>query len=318
MRGGRINDRRRELGKSLLEMIVSLAVLSLLLMVMAIVVRQLMINSDDLKGRVAVLESMAEMEDFLRKEFQQLQFVPYCAGLLPAYADMTIGDGMDEVYRDYLQESVRILKPRAGAQEVALDLAALRGSGSATYRPLARKTLSGIILGSEILQVSGLLPTSLYISGSRIVGELTSDLVGVRNLVFYITDCRESLVLKAKREGSAFEMAAEDYYMIGRMLDQSQLHVYVVREYLIYTQLQGDISSLVIDFMDGQAFLRIPDIVDLRFDLLNKGVLSIGVLVAQLSLRSQSHQVFKYETYSREVKNARSLGYRKILIGLEQ
>lgn len=307
-----------ECGASLLEMLVSLVVFSILLMMLVEVVRHLVVNSRDVKDHVQILESFIEVEDFFRKEFRQLEFVPYCSEKLPSYAEMVIGNSVSSDYQDYLQQSVMILLPRDGTKNTVLDLHALRGSGGATYEPRPRKNLQGIVLGSEVLQISGLLPVGLSLASNRIVGGLTSDLVGVRSLVFYLTDCRSSMVLEAKRDGGAFVVEVEDYHKLKALFDLSRLQIYIVKEYLVYLQVRNQESSLVVDFLDGQAFLRIPGFVDFRVSKGSGGILSLQFLMGKRSDRDVGAVFFEKNDYSRRIKNQKALDFRGVLIGLEQ
>lgn len=311
-------EERADSGRSLLEMIVSLAILSGLLMMVSLVVRQLLVKSDDLKGHIQMLESVVGVEDFMRAEFQKLQFVPYCPEMLPPYDDLQVGKGLSLDYQDYLQSSVKILSPKWGTQNSVLNLFSLKGGGGASYYPVPRKSLQGIVQGSEILQLSGLLPTNLFLKGSLFVGDLTADLVGVRSFVFYVTDCQKSMVVKAQRKGIFFEIDALDFWTLEREFNIGLLHVYIVKEYLFYLQLQNNRSFFTIDFLDGQVFYRMPDIVDMRFKLLEGGLLSIGLLLAQPSQYSTIRQIYQKGLYLRELENVRAPIYREVLIGLEQ
>lgn len=309
---------KKEEGAGVLGMFVGLGLSSLVLMMLVIVIRELNVHSAELKGNVQVLESLAAAEDFLRKEFQSLQFVPYCTGVLPPYHRVRLGSGMADEYRDYLQESFRVLMPRDGSKAEIVDLRALRGSGGATYMPPPRKNLTGILLGSEVLQVVGLLPTALSFQEGIISGYLTSELVGVRRLVFYVTDCQEGMVLEGSRVRDAFVVSEQDSEVLKRSFNQSRLHVYVVREYLIYLRVENQEPYLVIDFLDGQAFLRIPHIVDLSIVAKGEGVLSIGLLAALKSYGGRYYQSYEGERSFRQLKNAGVVHYRDIWIGLER
>lgn len=315
--GAKIERNTKESGKGLLEMIAALGIMSFVLMLIVIFVRQSSVSGARLRSDVQILESLMEAEDFLRKEFQSLQFVPYCAGMLPPYDDMRLGEGIDENYRHYLQESVRILKSRKEVKESVVDLRNLKGSGSATYTPPARKNIAGILLGTDVLQMVGLLPTALQFHGDFVSGYLTADLVGVRRLIFYATDCRASMVFHGRREGDVFVVQASDEEILTRHFDPSRLHLYVVKEYLIYVKVEDQKPYFMVDFLDGQAFLRIANIADLRVDINPGGILSVGLIAASVSDRQGHDQVFKQETYSRIFKNAGTIRYRKLLLGLE-
>ncbi len=306
-----------EKGYSLLELLVSLALFVFCLMFLSVSVRQLLIDRLSIQEKVDSLGFFAEAEDFLRKELGSLQFVPYCPGVLPDYREMAVGAGLSGFYRDYLLRSVIISLPRSGSDKEVVNLWALRGSGSGTYNPPLEKSVSGINRGSSVFQIRGLLPVDLQLQGSLLVGNLTSDLVGVRRLVFYLTDCRSSMALQAEREGSVFRLKEEDEAIVHDLFDRQRLHVYVVKEYLIYTKVEKNRSNLVVDFLDGQAFLRIPDFVDLRVVLLNGGILSIGLVFAKPSLVEVAVQTLRYGDYYRSFKNADALEYREVLIGLD-
>ncbi|UNM95313.1 hypothetical protein MMG00_08725 [Ignatzschineria rhizosphaerae] len=299
-------------------MIISLAILSLLLMMISLVIRQLIVKSDVLNGRVQMLESIMGIEDLMRSEFQRLQFVPYCPEMLPSYNEMLVGYSLSVSYREYLQSSVMILSPKVEGQSAILDLLALRGGGSGGYSPVPRKRLQSIVQGSDILQVSGLQPTNLFVREALFVGDLTADLVGVRSFTFFVTDCRQSMVVKAQRRGSHFEMDAGDYLELRKNLDMEVLQVYIVKEYLIYLQLQNKRSYLTIDFLDGQVFYRMPDIVDMRLKQLDSGLLSVRLLLARPSQYVNSRQVYQNNDYVRVLENAQPPIFREILIGLEQ
>lgn len=303
-------------GYGLLELLVALALFVFCLMFLSIGVQNLLLGRLFLQESVGALSAFTEAEDFLRKEIGALQFVPYCPSMLPSYREMHVGHGVSEKYRDYLQHSVIVSLPRLGSDQAVINLWALSGSGSGTYNPPLEKTVSGISRGSSVFQVRGLLPVDLKLQGSLLVGDLTSDLVGVRDLVFYLTDCRSSMVLRAERNGDFFRMSKEDGFVVHDLFDQKRLHVYVVKEYLIYVKVEKSKSNLVVDFLDGQAFLRIPNFVDLRVELLKGGVLSIGLLLASPSINEVSELFFQAEGYGRILKNFNELEYRKVLIRL--
>lgn len=307
----------RDSGKSLLEMVISLAILSGLLMMVSLVVRQLLVKSDDLTGHIQMLESVVGVEDFMRAEFQKLQFVPYCPEMLPPYGDLYVGKGISLDYRDYLQSSIMILSSKREVQNSVLNLFSMKGGGGANYFPAPRKSLQGIVQGSEILQLSGLLPTNLILRDSLFVGDI-ADLVGVRSFVFYVTDCQKGMVVEAQRAGVFFKVDELDYWLLEQEFNMGLLQVYIVKEYLLYLQLQNNRSFLTIDFLDGQVFYRMPDVVDMRFKLLEGGLLSIGLLLAQPSQYSTLRQVYQKDLYFKVLENARSPIYREVLIGLEQ
>lgn len=306
-----------ERGGSLLGMLVSLVIFSTLLMMLVGVVRHLVVSSRDVRDHVQMLESFIEAEDFFRKELRQLVFVPYCSEKLPSYNEMVVGSGVANDYQDYLQRSVMVSSPRGGVKNAVLDLRALRGSGGGSYEPRPRKNLQGIVLGSEVLQISGFLPVGLSLRSNQIVGELTSDLVGVRSLVFYLTDCRSSMVLEAKREGGAFIVGVEDYQKLNAIFDLSRLQIYVVKEYLIYLQVRNQESSLVVDFLDGQAFWRVPGFVDFRVSKESGGILSLQFLMGKRSDKDVGVILFEKNNYSRSIQNQKALDFRELLIGLE-
>lgn len=308
---------QREVGKGLLGLIVALGLVSLLLMMLAVAMRQLSVQTSQLRGKVQVLESLNEVEVFLRREFRSLQFVPYCAAILPAYKVMAVGDGVSDDYRGYLQNPIRILAPREGAKSQQLDMRALRGFGTASYTPPARKNLTGVVLGSDVLEVSALLPTGLYLQDLHLMGNLTADLIGVRYLTFYITDCRESIVLSARRSDEGFILSTKDQQLLIRNFELSKLQIYVVKEYLFYTRIEQGIPHFVIDFFDGQAFLRVPDIVDLRFKLLADFRLSVALLAAKASYHRKNSQLFEVQHYKREIQNVNAISYRELFIALE-
>lgn len=166
--------------------------------------------------------------------------------------------------------------------------------------------------------MSGLQPTNLFVREALFVGDLTADLVGVRSFTFFVTDCRQSMVVKAQRRGSHFEMDAGDYLELRKNLDMEVLQVYIVKEYLIYLQLQNKRSYLTIDFLDGQVFYRMPDIVDMRLKQLDSGLLSVRLLLARPSQYVNSRQVYQNNDYVRVLENAQPPIFREILIGLEQ
>lgn len=304
-----------EKGGSFIAVLVSLAIFSMLLMMIVVVIRQLVISDYNLKGRLQMFESLIEVEDFLRKEIRQLQFVPYCSGVLPSYQELEVGYGVSHDYREYLQQSVMRLRPKMGAQQAVLNLHSLRGNGGATYTPNPRKSLQGIAQGSEVLQLSGLLPVGIELNGLQLSGNLTPELVGVRRLMFYATDCQSSLVLEAKRSGDVFMVNENDFQRLKRDFDLEKLHFYVVKEYLIYLQIRNGGSQLVIDSLDGQAFLRMPGFIDLRLEF--DEVLTIGLLMGLPVQKNLEVHEFEVEGYSRLIQNAIHLEYREISIGLE-
>ena len=306
-----------EAGSSFLEILVSLGIVSFLFMSVTTVMSRLVVSSESIKDRLQVMESLIEVEDFMRKEIQELQFVPYCSELLPAYSNALIGGGLDSAYRDSLHQSIRISRPQEVARESVLNMAHLRGSGSGGYAPAPNKVLAGIVQGSDVFHITGLLPTGLRLGIDRFEGELSQNLVGVRNVVFYVTDCQRSMILRAQRQGDAFELSRADLKMLQEHFELVQLHIYVVQEYLFYTQLQAGEASLVVDFLDGQAFLRVPSIVDFRVGFDEGSLLSIHLLGAKKSRDEVEGIVVEGEEYYRIVQNAQKTDYRYLVIGLE-
>lgn len=303
----------RESGQSIMALLVALGMSSIFLLMVVGGARYLIVHGLILQGRVELLDSLIEAEDFFRKELGRLQFVPYCSGLLPAYQEMGVGKGVAYDYREYLQKSVIISSPRV--HEVEFDLWNLRGSGSGGFVPQPRKGITSIVRGSQLFQVSGLLPTRLRVIQGDLVGDLSADLVGIRSAIFYITDCRNSAVLSARREGDRFKISQEDYLLLQDRYEAKHLHVYLVKEYLVYLQVRQGISYLVVDFLDGQAFLRIPGFIDLQVSV--GDILSIGVLVGKASLHEKKERMFAVDGREWRLKNIESLEYRQIEIGLE-
>lgn len=306
----------KERGYTLLGMLVALGLLSLILLLVMASINHLIRNQYLLQKELGALDQMVEAEDFLRKELGRLQFVPYCPAMLPDFHNMYIGSELSFEYQDNLYRSIVVSLPEFVHENSVLDLWALRGSGGAGYKPILPKDISGIVRGSSVLQVRGLLPVDLYLEDSFLMGDLTAELVGVRNVVFYLTDCRASAAVKAKREGNFFELGSVDKKMVSEVLDLQRLQVYVVKEYLIYVKVEKNKSNLVVDFLDGQAFLRIPDFVDLRAELMSEGVLSIGLLLAKPSLGIVMESFVKEGEYIRKLRNFDVLEYRRLLIGL--
>ncbi|MHC5225689.1 PulJ/GspJ family protein [Ignatzschineria sp. LJL83] len=312
MRSGSI-----ESGQGLMGVLVALAILSLLMIGITSIMARLVESSEEVKGKIEILEVMHEAEDFFRKEFQKLQFVPYCTELLPFYSEMLIGEGVSPLYRDYLQQSIQVSKSRIEDREAVLDMSNLRGSGVGRYAPTPRKNVTGVVLGSDIVQVVGLLPTDLNLKGRFVEETTTSNLIGVRNLVFYITDCHSSMVLRSQRGSSGFELTAKDYKNLLGSFNLEHLHIYIVQEYFFYVQLQAGKASLVVDALDGQVFLRMPDIIDLKVDLQSNGVLSLHLLGARTSTKSKETNLVEREGYYRNVENTDAVIYRHLLIRLE-
>lgn len=107
------------------------------------------------------------------------------------------------------------------------------------------------------------------------------------------------MVVKAQRRGSHFEVDAGDYLELRQNLDMEVLQVYIVKEYLIYLQLQNKRAYLTIDFLDGQVFYRMPDIVDMRLKRLDSGLLSVRLLLARPSQYVNSRRAYQNNDYVR-------------------
>lgn len=312
MRGGSV-----ESGQGFIGMLVALAILSLLMIGITFIMGRLVGSSEEVKGKIEMLEVMHEAEDFFRQEFQKLQFVPYCTDLLPPYSNMLIGEGVSLLYRDYLQQSIHVSRSRGEDREAVLDVSHLRGSGVGRYTPTPRKNVAGIVLGSDIAQVVGLLPTDLSLKGRFVEETAASNLIGVRNLVFYVTDCHSSMVLRSQRSRSGFELSAEDYQNLLVSFNLRRLHIYIVQEYFFYVQLQAGKANLVVDSLDGQVFLRMQDIIDLKVNLQSDGVLSLHLLGARTSRRAKEIHQIEGDGYHRNIEKAGTVVYRHLLIRLE-
>ena len=306
---------KSENGKSLLSLLVTLALTSILLMLAVGFVQSVLGWNSQLMGRVYLQDSLTEVEDFFRKEFGGLRFSPLCPLRLPAPNEFVLGDGIDSLYRDRLKYGLIVAKSNINASTI-VDLKNLRGSGATRYSPALVKNVSGIVQGQDVLMAHALLPTTLNVREGLIEGELTPDLVGVRSSKFYITDCTNSVVLEADRVRDHYVLKHDDFRKVALFIDSDRLHVYQVKEFFIYLQLQRGAPSLVVDGLDGQAFLRIPHIIGLSFKV-NNSLLHMQVVAGNPSLKEISD--LKLDAGSGEIiyRNAASIEWRNIIVELE-
>ncbi|WP_133243356.1 PulJ/GspJ family protein [Ignatzschineria ureiclastica] len=303
-----------ELGQSLFSMLIGLTLFAIILLMISIITRSWMGQTILLKQEVELLDSLVVTEDLLRKEFETLLFAPYCPSLLPSYSSMMLGVNVDRQYRDFLQQSLLISSPTPAHKAKVLNLHKLQGRGSGQYSPEPVKKLQRLVEGSELFYLIGLKETGLSLQGAKVQGEMPASLIGIREALFYLTDCRNSMLLSANRKNEGFELSAIDLELITQWFDQKKLQIYVVQEYLVYLQIRDQESFLVIDYMDGQAFYRAPYIVDVGLQLQN-GVLTV-LLVSGIT-RSASAENIVEDFYGRTIENGWNINVWPIEISLE-
>ena len=299
-----------EKGVTLLSFVVGLALAGTLLVMAVLTFQQVFHVQQQIEAQISVLDALMEVEDFYRKELGRLQFAPYCPSLLPPFQELFLGGGMTREYRDRMAMGVVISKRKAGSDPI-VDLLKLKGHGSGTYLPKPPKNISRLLNGADLLYINGLIPSDLRLDGRYVVGEYDSDLIGLRKGKFYITDCQSALLLEAERDGGVFYIATEDYRRVKELFDPTQVQIYLYKEYLIYLQIRDDISQLVVDYMDGQAFLRIPFIADMRFNLRANG-LNIKLVAAVPSYRRKRAVIVEEEGYRRTFLNSEAIRLRSL------
>lgn len=292
IRGVGMGDvRESDGGQSIIALLVGLMISSFVLLFATLLITVVVSEGVNATYRMRSLDSLLKVEDFLRKEISRLRFSPYCPALLPAYHKMSLGEGIDMHYRERLRESIIIYR-QVAARKRAVNIASLKGQGVGRYDRMPIKNLSGIVEGSDMTLITGLIPTALAISSYKIHGVLTEDLVGVRSMLFYLTDCSNSLLVRGKRVGDYFELNPADVDIVNSHLDSEVIHIYALKEYFIYLQLNAKEPFFVVDYLDGQAFLRVPYIVDVRFGVLDsdafEAVLVSGVK-AQMGTTGHDH-----------------------------
>lgn len=307
-------EREIEAGQTLLSMLVALALFAMILGVLAIVTRSWMIQTNFLKREVALLDSVIATEDLLRKEFETLLFAPYCPSLLPSYSSMYLGQSVDARYRRDLQQNIWISTPPATQSAKPLNLYKLQGRGSSHYSPEPVKKLQRLVEGSALFYLVGLKETGLWLREEKIVGDLSASLIGIRNAYFYMTDCRNSILLLADRKDDGFVMGEQDLSIVKHHFDLSRLQIYLLQEYLVYLQIREQESFLVVDYMDGQAFYRAPYIVDLNITF-EEGELTV-LLVSAIAREAKAIDTIMGE-YQRIIENGWAIQAWPIVISLE-
>lgn len=313
-------ERRREQGKTLVELLVGMLLFTLLVMVfsgvMARVVRTIILSEQEIEVQSRVIQ----VEDALRKELQSLYFSPFCPSMLPAFSDMRVGLGVSSDYHRRLTQSVVISSAVESDRFAKMDLHRLRGRGSSTYPVAPLKILQGIVQGSDIVSISGLRPTGLRVEDDLVNGVLPAEIVGVRSAYFYITDCRSGMLLKADRYRDTFRFNAADIDQLSQQMDMDLMHLYVVSEYLIYLQVRDQVAYFVVDYLDGQAFLRVPHILDFKAELQFGGVLAFDLLAGIRSIEPRRGSFYRYGYhmgYEREFENDAFVDGYSLLISLE-
>ena len=312
--------RRKEQGKTLVELLVGVVLLMLLLLAfnltMTGVARSIVLSEqrNDVQSRIV------QVEDVLRKELQSLHFSPFCPSMLPPFSDLRLGQGISPDYRRRLARSVIVSTARDQDRFAKMDLHGLNGRGSGAYADPPLKVLQGIVQGSDILSVSGLRPTGLRVVADLIKGVLPAEIVGVRSAYFYITDCRQSILLRAERYRDTFRFNETDVDLLSMHLDIGMMHLYVVSEYLIYLQLRDQIAYFVVDYMDGQAFLRVPHLLDFKVEFQVEGTLVIDLLAGIRSVGDRRGVRYRYgyrNDYERVIGNDAFVDAYSLLISLE-
>lgn len=307
-------------GKTLIELLVGVVLFALLIMlfnsVMTGVARNIILSEQeiDLQSRVV------QVEDVLRKELQSLHFAPFCPSMLPDFSEMKIGQGVSSDYRRRLTQSVVISSARASDRFAKMDLHRVNGRGSGTYEIPPLKVLQSVVQGADVVSISGLRPTGLRIEGDLIGGALPAEIVGVRSAYFYITDCRSGILLKADRYRETFRFNTVDIEQLVQQLDIEFMHLYVVSEYLIYLQVRDQVAYFVVDYLDGQAFLRVPHILDFKVELQSKGLLILDFLIGIRSVEPRRSFLYRYGyggEYERELENDVLVKGYSLLISLE-
>lgn len=304
-------------GQTLVSLLVALALISLLIGLLVLGVQVITSEGQRVIGRSQVVDALVEVEDFMRKEFRRLEFAPFCPSLLPLVGEMVLGVGIDTEYPYQLAQSVIIYKSR-NSREPSIDFNNLRGQGAARYDPRPIKNISGIVSGSDMFLVSGLLPTKMTLGSAGIVGETISDLVGIRSAKFYLTDCRSSALVIGRSAGAGFELDRADYQLVNALFKHNSLQIYVLKEYFHYVQIEGGRASFVVDALDGQAFIRVGGVVDMVVELQSEGMLSVVVAAGRRGAGRVQGAVIYPSLMDRGYQNADVIDVRNVIINLER
>lgn len=300
----------KESGATLLSFVIGLGLAGILITLVVLTFQQVFHVQQQIEAQLSVMDALMEAEDFYRKELGRLQFAPYCSSLLPAYQDLFLGQEMDEGYRERLAAGLIISQRVAGADRV-VDLLKLKGHGSGTYQPKPPKNISRLLNGADLLYINGLLPSSLRLEGRYILGEYDADLIGLRKGKFYLTDCRNAFLVGAEREGGTFYLNEQDYARVTQLFDNRKLQIYLYKEYLLYLQIRDGVSQFVVDYLDGQAFLRIPHIIDMRLKPKIDGM-SVKLIAGIPSYRRKRSVTIEDQSYQRTFLNGEVVRVRDL------
>lgn len=261
----------------MVSLIVALALTSILILTVLLFFQVASIKGRQLIATLQVMNSLEAVEGYLRKEFSRLEFAPFCPGLIPRGSDILTGIGFSREDRDQLQRSVTVYYQQR-TKRSNVDLQALKGQGAQRYSPVPVRSISGIVEGSDMFFVTGLLWVPMVLKDGSIEGEVIEDLVGIRRAKFYLTDCHQAVLVEGQRNGETFVFNDGDYPLLAALGKSAYVQVYMIKEYFGYLQIDKKKSFFVLDMLDGQAFVRIPLVLDMSVSLSAAGVLSVDVV----------------------------------------
>lgn len=146
---------------------------------------------------------------------------------------------------------------------------------------------------------------------------MIDDLVGIRRAKFYLTDCRQSLLIEGVREGDLFVVDALDIGLLEVFANSDYVQVYMIKEYFGYLQIDKNMSSFVLDMLDGQAFVRIPSVIDMQVSLSGEGVFSLDIVAGVASSMGLRRTWVLQGEFDRQYQNAEIIVQKEIEIRLE-
>lgn len=265
-----------ERGASLIELLVSLAVGSLILIGVFYFFQSAFRVGERFSQLLELSQSLTQVELSLRRDLNKLYFTPHCTGVLPLKSQLIVDDSVSPQEVSFLQRGVTIHRSTNREESLAID--GLKTEGGARYTPQLPKNISRLIVGSDVVTLSGVVPIGAQLAGADLYGEFPRELEGRRQQLFLITNCQKSWLMKGNRVGDRFRLPARGMAEMERKildpasaLARGQLQVYAVLEKLFYLQKIEGSSYFVQDNLDAQAFVRIPRIVSLRAELSEDG-----------------------------------------------
>lgn len=251
-------------GFTLIELLLSLSLGLLLILGLLLFYRSAVSQVGEQEGKIDLHTKFTQVESVLRHEIGFEQYHAACSTMLPSKESITLGENVSEAYRYRVENPIQVLPQ----QDLTLYDLSKRERGD--LRPLAKivgKNIAGFAAGSDVIVLTHLAPLNWQIrDGARISEELNREaLAGYSKVTLYLTDCHKEAVIFAKRAAGYYEVSAQDYRLLRELFPRfEKVRSYHLQSRALYLRYEDEQPTLIIDFLDGQSFVRFAGVYRLK------------------------------------------------------